>query len=431
MKIINEVKYWGQLLLLPIYWLSYLMPREKKIWLFGSTFGRRFADNPKYLFLYVSQRKEEFGIRPIWITHRREIVELLQENGYEAYYYHSLKGIWFALRGKVYIFDNYSKDINFWQSGGAVKINLWHGVGNKQINYDNVFDLVRHPRNLWEKFKYFPRRLSDEKPSHYVLATSLMMSHIFASAFQVPESHVLVEGYPRNDILFEKCYLEERKISKMYEVGGEKTKPYIRNLYMPSERTLIKRIAEWKQEGKLILGYFPTFRQSEEQFFDICDLEEINKFCQENDMRLICKVHPKSVCREAFEAVEYSNIYISEPEADINSFLGQIDLLIVDYSSVYSDYMLLNRPVVAFQYDYEEYMKNTRNSYFDFEEYMPEEKAYDTEGLKKAIQKVLQEDRASKNRQKFCEKLFSNRDGKSCERLVRDVVAILSNTKKY
>ena len=45
-KITDRLHYWGQLLLLPVYWLSFLVPRDKKIWLFGSTFGRRFADNP-------------------------------------------------------------------------------------------------------------------------------------------------------------------------------------------------------------------------------------------------------------------------------------------------------------------------------------------------------------------------------------------------
>jgi len=430
MKIINGVKYWGQLLLLPVYWLSFLMPRDKKIWLFGSTFGRRFADNPKYLYLYVSQHREELGIRPIWITHNKEIVGLLQGNGYEAYYYHSLKGLWFALRGKVYIFDNYSKDINFWQSGGAVKINLWHGIGNKKINYDNRFDTFRHPKNLWERFKYFPRRLSDEKPDHYILATSPMMCRIFARAFRIPENHVLEEGYPRDDILLEKRCFGKKEVSSAQRRDIDNAKPYICNVYMPLEKKLIDRMAEWKQAGKTILGYFPTFRQSEEQFFSICNLKEVNEFCQENDMMLVCKLHPKSVCREVFEAVEYPNIYILEPETDLNSFLGEIDLMIADYSSVYSDYMLLNRPVVAFQYDYEDYIKNTRDAYFDYEEYMPEEKAYDTDGLKAAIQKVLREDSASRKRQRFCEKLFSNMDGRSCEHLVRDVSAILSDTEK-
>ena len=54
-KIINGLKYWGQLLLLPVYWLSFLVPGNKNIWVFGSTFGRRFADNPRYFYLYVSQ----------------------------------------------------------------------------------------------------------------------------------------------------------------------------------------------------------------------------------------------------------------------------------------------------------------------------------------------------------------------------------------
>ncbi|MDE6420890.1 MAG: hypothetical protein K2K87_10230, partial [Lachnospiraceae bacterium] len=66
-KAVNGIKYWGQLLLLPIYWLSFLMPRDKNIWLFGSTFGRRFSENPRYLYLYACQHREENGLRPIWI----------------------------------------------------------------------------------------------------------------------------------------------------------------------------------------------------------------------------------------------------------------------------------------------------------------------------------------------------------------------------
>ena len=158
-KITDRLKYWGQLLLLPVYWLSFLFPRNKKIWLFGSTFGRRFADNPRYLYLYVSQHKEELGLRPIWISHNEDVVQMLNSKGYEAYMYHSLKGIWFALRGKVYLFDNYSKDINFLQSGGALKVNLWHGIPLKKIQHDNVFDKFRHPKNLWEKIKNFPRNI--------------------------------------------------------------------------------------------------------------------------------------------------------------------------------------------------------------------------------------------------------------------------------
>ena len=422
-QIINGMKYWGQLLLLPIYWLSFLFPRDKHIWLFGSTFGRRFADNPRYLYLYASQHSDRAseqvktgiedwkkaghaftedenckGIRPIWISHDKGIVSFLNENGYEAYDYHSLKGIWYALRGKVYLFDNYSKDINFWLSGGAVKINLWHGVGNKCINYDNKHDKVRHPKNGWERIKYFPRRLSDEKPSHYILTTSPVMSEIFARAFQVPESHVIEAGYPRNDILFEECGLQ--------------------NLYQKEEQILIQHIEEWKIQGKTILGYLPTFRPSEAKFFEVCNLVEFNSYLKANNMVLVCKLHPKSACKGAFDKIEYSHIYNVPAEVDVNCFLGKLDLLIADYSSVYSDYMLLDRPVVAFHYDYEEYSKDTRDSYFDFEEYMPEVRAYNRTELEESIQKVLQRDEAVEKRKGIRGKLYKEVDYQSAERLI-------------
>ena len=437
-KIVEGIKYWGQLLLLPIYWFSFLFPRSKRIWLFGSTFGRRFADNPRYFYLYVSQMAKKSlattatdnmtddnpcmvdgkPIRPIWISHNKEIVEFLHENGYEAYYNHSIKGIWYCLRGKVYCFDNYSKDISYWLSGGAIKFNMWHGVGNKCINFDNKHDKVRHPKNAWEKFKYFPRRLSDEKPSHYILSTSPMMSEIFARAFQVSEDHVIEAGYPRNDILFEDVNdLQESENASDNNI-------HIRNLYLPEEQKLMDNIKECKQQGLKVSGYLPTFRPSETKLFEVCNLEKLNQFLGEHDMKLVCKLHPKSGCRQAFEKMEYSNLYVVPAEVDVNAFLGNIDLLIADYSSVYSDYMLLDRPVVAFHYDYEEYAKDTRDAYFDWDEYMPDIKAYHQDDLESAILKVLKNDDALEQRRRFRGKLYEQLDNQACKRIVSSLMRL-------
>ena len=160
-----------QVFLLPIYWFSFLTIRRKDVWLFGSSFGKRFADNPRYLYMYVSLVKGS-ETRAVWISKDKEIVAFLRENRLEAYYYKSWKGIFFCLYGGVYIFDNYSKDISFWLSGGAKKVNLWHGTGNKKICYDNKFDTLRHPKNKRESLKNFLITISNEKPSHYILATS-------------------------------------------------------------------------------------------------------------------------------------------------------------------------------------------------------------------------------------------------------------------
>ena len=404
MKIINGMKYWGQLLLLPIYWLSFLFPRDKKIWLFGSTFGRRFADNPKYLYLYIAQHKKELGVRPIWITQEQGIVRLLEKNGYEAYHYHSLNGIWYALRGKVYLFDNYSKDINFWLSGGAVKVNLWHGVGNKRINYDNRHDRVRHPKNLWEKFRYFPRRLSDEKPDHYILATSPVMCRIFARAFRVPKGHVIEAGYPRND----------------YILGLG-----IQNIYTPEEKEKLEMVFRWKSDGEKIVLYMPTFRDTETKFLEIMNLRKFNAFLKEKKALFLTKLHPKSKLKREFERFDYSNILDLDADADPYIFLGHVDVLVTDYSSVYSDFMLLDRPAVAFQYDYEEYSSQTRDGYFDFRKYMPEVQVHDMEGLMAGITEALQKDEAKERRAASRKKIFSSMEADGCKKICNKCCQII------
>lgn len=403
-KVIDGIKYWGQVLLIPIYWLSFLTPRDKNIWLFGSTFGNRFADNPKYLYLYANQYKKD-EIRPIWITHNKDVVQFLNDKNYEAYYYRSLKGIYFCLSGKVYVFDNYSKDISFWLSGGATKVNLWHGVGNKKINYDNKFDKVRHPKNNWEKFKTYLRRMSDEKPSHYVLATSPVKTQIFMSAFRVTKSHIIEAGLPRNDVLLE---------SKL------------QNLYTEKEKKLLDFITNKKKNNLKIICYMPTFRESEIELFSVMNFDKFNEFLEKNNMIFLVKLHPKSTIINKFKDFKYSNIKYADADIDPYIFLKHVDILTTDYSSIYTDFMLLNRPVVGFYYDYDSYSQDTRECYFDFDVYMPEQKAYNMDELMESILSVMNEDRYFENRIKSKNRMFAISNELACEKIYNAIRNIIS-----
>lgn len=399
-KITEGIKYWGQLLLLPIYWFSFLFPRNKKIWLFGSTFGRRFADNPRYAYLYMNQFHEK-DIRAIWISHNKSVVSFLQDKGYEAYYYHSLKGIWYCLRGKVYIFDNYSKDISFWLSGGAKKVNLWHGTATKKINQDNKFDYWRNPRTKGEWFKGIPRRLSDEKPSHYVLATSKQMAPILSGAFKTSMDHTLVLGHPRNDILMRKD---------------------LQDVYSQQELDTRNHLEGYHRDGKKLLYYVPTFRDSEKKFFEVMDLEVFNQYLVERNYVLCTKLHIKSKLRKEFEQIQYSNIYNIDADVDPATILSYCDFMIADYSSIYLDYMFLERPAVAFPFDYEEYVTESRECYFDYEDYMPEHKVYHMNELMEVIDNIMKEDVYRNSRMRRRTFHFDDIDGESSERLYRKIV---------
>lgn len=432
-QIINRLKYWGQLLLLPIYWLSFLVPRNKNIWLFGSTFGRRFADNPRYLYLYVSQHtdlcseqiKEEIarkkavgieyqedknckGIRPIWISHNKEIVSFLNQKGYEAYYYHSLKGIWFALRGKVYLFDNYSKDINFWQSGRALKINMWHGIPLKKIQSDNIFDKYRHPKNAWERFKCFPRRLSDEKPSHYVLTTSDDMFSIFSSAFRT--QNVLTSGYSRND-----CLIAQDII----------------NILLPSEEENVTLIEKMCARQKKMVYYMPTFRDSEREFFDKVDLKQFQNFLKEHNILFCTKLHPKSKLKKEFDEISGENILVIDADTDPYVFLEMADVLVTDYSSIYFDFLLAKKPIIFFDYDLEEYLRDSREMYFEYDAFTPGQKAETYEELEDALLCACDINKREEAlyhtiRDTVIKKVFNHTETTACPRLVRDINEILS-----
>lgn len=404
------LSYWMQLFLIPIYFLSFLIPRNPKLWLFGSTFGNRFADNPKYFYLYCSQfhkKNEKNGIRAVWITKQKEIVRLLRKNGYEVYYRYSLKGIWCCFRGKVYIFDNYSKDINFWLSAGAVKINLWHGIPLKKIQRDNCFDQVRNSKKWRDRWRYALRRMSDEKPSHYILTTSKKLIPIFSSAFGT--KRVLTSGYPRNDSLL------SEKISNI------KTKQEIQDE---------KRLFKFYQEGKFerIIFYMPTFRDSEEKFFQIISFERLNRFLLENKYLLCVKLHPKSKLEKKFHELEKGKnpIIVLHSEDDPYIFLKKADMLITDYSSIFFDYLYLNRPLVFFDYDKEEYLTHSRKFYFDYNKITPGEKAETMEELFSAMNQGFEKKQEWQEPRLYLkEKIFGSTSELASKKLYFDIIKII------
>lgn len=396
------LKYWLQIFLVPIYLLSFLFPRKKNIWLYGSTFGKRFADSPKYFYLYMNQYHGD-KIRSIWITKNKKLAEELRKQNYEAYELYSFKGMFYASIGGVYLYDNYTKDISFWLSGRAKKINLWHGIPLKKINMDNIYDKVRHPKTFMEKARYALRRMSDERPSHYVVATSEFLSDIFSSAFATRK--VIISGYPRNDVL----------ISDVIEDFTEKADA--------SLDWMEKR----KEEGKRIITYMPTFRESEVELFKVMDFSEFDEYLKNNNMVLCVKAHPKSAINRKLMLMESENhfkqIKVIDSGADPYHIVKRTDCLITDYSSIYFDYLLLNRKIIFFPYDYEEYLQNSRELYFDYDLFTPGQKVYSMKELEVAI---ITPDESEPLREEMKRRMFEHPENISSEDFYRKVCEIAS-----
>lgn len=138
-----------------------------------------------------------------------------------------------------------------------------------------------------------------------------------------------------------------------------------------------------------MIFYMPTFRESEILFFENFDRDDFQMFLEENNILFCIKLHPKSKLNEEFRNIQSENIMVINKDADPYVFLKMADVLITDYSSIYFDYLLLDRPIIFFAYDLEEYLNDSREMYFDYDEFTPGEKVNDYQELKSGIVKVI------------------------------------------
>lgn len=354
-----------------VMYLSMLMPRSKKIYVFGAWLGEKYADNTKALFEAAQKRK---NIRCIWISKNPAVVEEVRTLGYEAYTFTSLKGIWFQLRAKYAFETNGISDFKHAFLGRAVLINLWHGIPLKKICYDDKYE-----RN-WDSFS---RKLRDKivgvpLGNEYVVATSETIAKIYQSAFRRPEKKILCLGQPRNDVLFQ---------------------PYEKQIF----------------SGKKIILYAPTHRKEGKE--PICvdklfDLDGIQEFCEKYDYYFVIKKHFYHKAEK--EPVEkYTRIMdMTSEQIDTQMLLLETDIMITDYSSIYIDYMLLDRPILFYAYDYEEYLKEDREMYFSYEDVTPGPKIWSAEGILPELEKIARGERYSKEERERILDLFYCKEGR-------------------
>jgi len=187
--------------MLPLYWLSSIVPKDKNLWVFGAWFGERYADNSKYLFEYVNENHPE--INAVWLACDKEVYKTVKNKGYKVVLKRSLMGIFLALRAKVFIVcQSKGEDLYpFINDKKSVVIQLWHGIPLKKIGYDDIIYTYKNGNPQIEKIKKFFFPFLNENYS-LLIATSEETKNIFSRAFRVEKKKVEITGYPRNDRLF-------------------------------------------------------------------------------------------------------------------------------------------------------------------------------------------------------------------------------------
>ena len=361
----------------PIYIISFLFPKNKKIWVFigwhltEHNKGEIFADNTKYLFLYTSQNEK--NIKSIWLAKNRELAKKLNELGYISYYDKSFKGIYYALRAKYTIIDAYLQRQNFRYTGKSKIIQLLHGKGMKKGGYAKK--ILRH--------------------NDYIFTTSEFVSNLLPKKF-TKKSKIFITGYPRDDIFFS-------------------TK--IKNIEFGTDQTNLKNVQNIKKDddSKCLL-YAPTFRRSMKNF-DLKSILNLQNWLSENKYYLFISLHSKYRIQKRLKNTE--NIFFIE-DCDITPLLKHFDILITDYSSIFTDFLLTNKPIIFYPFDLEEYQK-TEGLCFNYEKYTPGPKVLNVDELKSALNKILTLDDYQAKRQEIKNLYHKYTDGNFSKRIIETI----------
>ncbi len=342
----------------PLYWLSFLFPRDRNSWVVGSENG--FVGNAKFFLL--DGRTLASGKHICWICASKDEVAKVRRVYPRAYWRWSPKGLFHSLRAGVYVFTHHLPDINFWTSGGARAVNLWHGVGIKNIEFrtsvGNAGRIYRE-KNLLARI-YLPHLF--RRPD-LMLSTSPMMTGHFAGCFRIPEQACVEDMYPRCRPFF-------------WSAG--KLKDFI---YACEEAPVVE-LYEKMQHYERVYLYMPTWREDRSDFIKSSgiDFARLNRVLERKRALFLLKLHPATCLKVDLEACP--NIAVVDKDVDIYSLLPATDVLVTDYSSIYYDYVLMKeKRILLFPFDYSDYVAQDRDLAFDFDTYTPGPRVHTFEEL--------------------------------------------------
>jgi len=180
------------------------------------------------------------------------------------------------------------------------------------------------------------------------------------------------------------------------------------------------------------VAYLPTFRDTKQASFSFHNLgsenrKKLNQILEKHGAVLLEKNHfVDGFLRDNEESHNIRDlIFTLEEKGDVDTqeILLVSDLLITDYSGCYLDFLLLDRPVIHFAYDYDYYDKKDRGLYYALDKVAAGDIVHNLENLLRVLDLSLQDRRRGDNqRARIRELMISKENGDSCEVICNSIL---------
>ena len=131
----------------------------------------------------------------------------------------------------------------------------------------------------------------------------------------------------------------------------------------PKEKEKIKEDLNIPKDKKVLL-YAPTFRK-EGDFYLPFEPQQIIESLPSDEWVIVTKLHYLNTLKNKNDVIDCTEYPI------VNNLLAIADLLVTDYSSLFFDYSVLDKPAIFYQYDKNEYEQD-RGFMFELTDYVDE-----------------------------------------------------------
>jgi len=349
---------------------------DKKILLYS---GVEYKDNIKAIgdYIYSSQICNRYTV---YYGEYQRSKKFIYINGKKIRVYNKLMSILIFLNsGHVFYAFN---TLPIEPAQNQIVIQMWHGTPLKKIfNYQTTAKV---------KYDFFT----------YILATSEYFAQFMSLAVPCERDKVVICGHPRNDNLFQ---------------HHEKPQ-FARNSKLIFWAPTFRKAKYWEQCDSDISKLIPLF--------DIKELDELNAELENRNVKMMIKLHPMEDCPSNLFIKKtnlevYSHSMFVKSGYELYSILAVSDALITDYSSVYFDYLLLDRPIGFVIEDFNSY-ENKRGFIFQNPlDYMPGEIIRSKDSFFHFLYQISTGiDKYSDERKKINDFANYYKDGKNCKRVL-------------
>lgn len=364
-----------------LYTICRILPIKKNRIFFFSYYGSNYGGSPKYLSEYIKNENKEFDI--VWAFVDCKKHQYLKKN-YKLVKYNSIRYYYYLATSKV-IITNYRMTIEFKKRNKQTYIQTWHSsLRLKHIEKDAENTLSK---------KYIQMAKNDSKQIDFLLAGNRASKDIFKKSFWY--TGIILEcGTPQCDIFFKDNKNIDHKVRNKLNIDTT---------------------------SKIVL-YAPTFRKNHDLNVYDLDYELLRKMLIRKfggNWNILVRLHPHIQQNANF--INY-NSYIKNASDydDVQELLAISDILITDYSAIMFDFILTRKPCFLYLSDFEEYIKNDRNLYFDINK-LPFEKIYNSDDLHTVIEQFDINEYKNK-----CEAFIENDiesydDGNACKRVFQSL----------